>query len=208
VIPIPRYRDSSHPRRDDHARLTCSACHAQWAPQCYGCHTTHDSGGRQWNHLLGKETPGRWIERRWGVRNEPPVLGVTGNDRIAPAIPGMIFSIEHPAWERPLFRRLFSLFDPHTTGPSRSCESCHASSTALGLGEGRLTRSESGWQFHPVQPVLEDGLPADAWTSLDGTLSGGGTRVGNRPLAVGEMRRILEAGVSAAGRPEGASPAR
>jgi hypothetical protein len=190
---IPQHRQSSHLSEAAHLRLTCSACHAQWAPQCYGCHTSYDPRGRQWDHLAGKETAGRWSERRWGIRNELPPMGVTADGRIAPAIPGMISTIEHPAWKGGRFHRLFALFDPHTSGRSRSCDSCHASSVALGLGEGALTRGEQGWAFHPAQLVLADGLPADAWTSLEGAVSGGATRIGSRPLDPGEIRRILDA---------------
>jgi hypothetical protein len=193
VIRVPQYRRSSHSSGADHARLTCSACHAQWAPQCYGCHISYDPKKRQWDQLAGEETTGRWSEQRWGIRNELPPLGVRADGRIAPAIPGMISTIEHPAWKGSRFRRLFAFLDPHTSGRSRSCDSCHASSEALGLGEGVLTRGKHGWSFHPAQPVLADGLPADAWTSLDGAASGGATRMGNRPLDPGEIRRMLDA---------------
>lgn len=193
VIRIPPYQQSSHPNREAHARLACSACHAQWAPQCYGCHTRYDPRGRQWDQLAGQATPGRWIEQRWGVRNALPSLGVGMKGRIAPAIPGMIFTIEHPAWKQVRFQRLFALLDPHTSGPSRSCESCHFSSVALGLGQGELVRSERRWVFKAKWPSLADGLPPDAWTSLDGTVSGGATRSGNRPLNPHEIERILDA---------------
>jgi hypothetical protein len=193
VIPIPQYEASSHPSRLAHARLTCSACHAQWAPQCYGCHEQYDPTGRQWDQVAGRATPGRWDEQRWEVQAGPPPLGVTGDNRIAPAVPGMILTLEHPNWDKPLFRRLFSIFDPHTTGRSRACGDCHRSSRTLGLGEGRLVRDGEAWTFQACRPRLADGLPADAWTSLDGSRTGGATRVGNRPLRSAEMRRILDA---------------
>jgi hypothetical protein len=193
TIRIPQYQASSHSGPAGHARLSCFACHAQWAPQCYGCHTSYDDQARQWDQLAGKETAGRWTEQRWGVRNDPPPLGVSADGHISPAIPGMISTIEYPAWKGARFHRLFALIDPHTSGRSRSCDSCHDSSLALGLGQGTLTRGEHGWVFHPAQPPLGDGLPADAWTSLDGTASGGTTRIGNRPLDPGEIRRILDA---------------
>ncbi len=193
AIRIPQYQQSSHPNQAAHARLACSACHAQWAPQCYGCHTGYDPQGRQWDHLAGRATPGHWMERRWGISNSLPPLGVAADGHIAPAIPGMILTIEHPAWKEIRFRRLFALLDPHTSGRSRSCESCHFSSVALGLGQGELARSEKGWKFEARRPALADGLPADAWTSLDGAASGGATRIGNRPLSYREMQRILDA---------------
>jgi hypothetical protein len=193
VIPIPQYEALSHPNRSAHVRLTCAACHAQWAPQCYGCHEQYDPTGRQWDQVAGRETPGRWDEQRWEVEAGPPPLGMTANNRIAPAVPGMILTLEHPTWDKPLFRRLFSTFDPHTTGRSRACEDCHRSSRTLGLGEGRLVRDGEAWIFHACRPRLADGLPADAWTSLDGSRTGGATRVGNRPLRSVEIHRILDA---------------
>jgi hypothetical protein len=105
----------------------------------------------------------------------------------------MIFTLEHPTLDKPLFRRLFSIFDPHTTGRSRACEDCHGSSRTLGLGEGHLMRDGAAWTFHACRPRLADGLPADAWTSMDGSRTGGATRVGNRPLRSAEIHRILDA---------------
>ncbi|MEJ2327083.1 MAG: hypothetical protein P8Y25_09830 [Chromatiaceae bacterium] len=160
---------------------------------CYGCHEQYDPTGRQWDQVAGRATPGRWDEQRWEVQAGPPPLGVTGDNRIAPAVPGMILTLEHPNWDKPLFRRLFSIFDPHTTGRSRACGDCHRSSRTLGLGEGRLVRDGEAWTFQACRPRLADGLPADAWTSLDGSRTGGATRVGNRPLRSAEMRRILDA---------------
>jgi hypothetical protein len=193
VVPIPQYEPSSHPNRLAHARLTCSACHAQWAPQCYGCHERYDPSGHQWDQVAGQETPGRWDETRWDVEAGPPPLGVTADNRIAPAVPGMIFTLEHPNWNEPLFRRLFSIFDPHTSGRARICEGCHGSSRALGLGQGQLMQKGGTWAFQFCKPQLADGLPADAWTSLDGNRTGGATRLGNRPLNSAEIHRILEA---------------
>jgi len=205
AIPIPQYAASSHPNRSAHARLTCVACHAQWAPQCYGCHEQYDPTGRQWDQVAGRETPGRWDEQRWDVEAGPPALGVTGDNRIAPAVPGMIFTLEHPSFDKPLFQRLFSIFDPHTTGRSRACVDCHRSSRTMGLGEGRLVGDGEGWTFHACRTQLADGLPADAWTSLDGSRTGGATRVGNRPLRAAEIHRILDALPAPAG-VVGASP--
>ena len=192
ALPIPDYRAEDHPLAEAHQRLTCATCHSQWVPQCYGCHSEYDPDGRQWDHLLQRQTPGRWRETRWDVRAELPPLGVDGEDRIRPVAPGMIMQVEHPAWDKPLFRRLFGLSEPHTTGRSRSCESCHRSSEALALGEGVLSRQEGEWHFQPAKGRLQDGLPADAWTSLDGLMKGQATDGVSRPFSAEEMRRILD----------------
>ncbi len=195
ALPIPDYKTESHPNQAQHERLTCSACHTQWAPLCYGCHSTYDPASKQWDHLRQQETAGRWTETRWDVRAELPPLGVDGENKIRPVSPGMVMMVDHPDWEQTLFKRLFALSEPHTTGPSRSCESCHRNSSALGLGQGVLKKSESEWSFQPLRQILQDGLPADAWTSMDGKLKGQSSGDDIRPLNRQEIQTILNADI-------------
>ncbi|MGD8932216.1 MAG: hypothetical protein PVI52_06585, partial [Chromatiales bacterium] len=190
-LSIPEYRLAEHPQAEEHRRLSCSTCHSQWAPQCYGCHSEYQPDGKQWDHLLQQQTAGRWREIRWDVRAELPPLGVDGEGHIRPVTPGMIMQVEHPDWDEPLFKRLFGLSEPHTTGAARSCESCHRSSQALALGQGVLSRQGDEWRFRPAKGRLQDGLPADAWTSLDGSLKGLSTDGLSRPFSAEEMQRIL-----------------
>ena len=194
ALPIPPYRRASHPLDAEHARLTCAACHSQWAPQCYGCHTSFDPKGKQWDYVDGAVTAGRWNERRWPITSGPPSLGVGADNRIRPFVPGMILTIEHPDWKGPRFKRLFAPTSPHTVGPSRSCASCHCSSTALGLGEGKwITRD--GQRIHvPDRKPLADGLPADAWTRPGDPGLARSTHRGARPFNDAEMARILGVG--------------
>lgn len=194
---IPQLSAKSHALADEHPRLSCEACHTQWAPQCYGCHLRYSEKGRQWDHMQRRGTPGRWHQKRWDIRRDLPTLGVTAEDKVSPFIPGMILTMEHPDWDGPMFRRFFAATSPHTVGKSRSCVSCHRSSLALGLGRGRLTRSAGAWSFEPASESAQDGLPADAWTSLKAVRTGRGTRPGERSLTQAEMERILSAPVSA-----------
>ncbi len=194
---IPMRSEKSHGDAQQHARLRCDACHSQWAPQCYGCHTSYQPDGRQWDHVEQSETEGRWSERRWSVRNGLPPLGVTADNRIAPFVPGMILSVDHPQLAEPLFRRLFAPLAPHTSGPARSCESCHRSSTALGLGSGQLEQEDGHWSFLPEVKLLHDGLPADAWTDLAGNRGGDSLVPGARSFDGHEIERILGADVGA-----------
>lgn len=193
AIRIPQWTAESHPEKG-HGRLTCTACHSQWAPQCFGCHLGYDPAAQQWDHVERRATPGRWVEKRWGTRNGPPPLGVTAEGRVAPFVPGMILTVDHPSWDQPMFARLFAAIAPHTTGASRACPSCHTSSETLGLGRGTLTKGESGWSFVPMHPALGDGLPGDAWTGLNSRGAGEAARDGERPFNRREMLRILEAG--------------
>ncbi len=192
-LQIPQFTLAAHPRSKEHQRLTCTACHSQWAAQCYGCHMQFDPAGVQWDHVAGVVTPGRWQERRWDVRNGPPLLGVDAAGRIHPAAPGMILHIEHPEWAQPRFVRRFARVSPHTTGAARSCTSCHASPVALGLGEGALSLQNGKWHFEPRAPLLDDGLPADAWTRLE-AMEAPRLPGESRPLSQAEIERILRAG--------------
>ena len=156
----------------DHERLTCSACHSQWAPQCFGCHMDYDENGEQWDHVEQKLTAGRWSDRRWDVRNTLPALGVNAAGRIEAFVPGMIMTLAHPSWDDEKFVRMFAPLSPHTTGKARSCESCHRSSRALGLGAGDLAGGGHDFSFTPLHDLLQDALPSDAWTSADSSLGG------------------------------------
>lgn len=189
---IPPAMAASHPLAGEHRRLSCAACHSQWAPQCHGCHLAYDASGEAWDFAAGATTAGVWHERRGGVRNELPPLGVDGTGRIVPVVPGMIMTLEHPAWPAPRFVRRFAPLSPHTTGPARACTSCHRSSTALGLGRGKLTRAGAAWRFVPAERPAVDGLPADAWTRLD-RVQGGDAPDAARPFSAREMQRILGA---------------
>lgn len=189
---IPQYTSAGHALANEHRRLTCSSCHSQWAPQCYGCHLSFAPQGAQWDFAAGRETAGEWRERRWDTRAELPTLGVDRNDRIVPVVPGMVMTVRHPTWAGERFVRRFAALEPHTTGPGRSCGSCHASSLALGLGSGTLRRSERGWKFVAEKAPLRDGLPPDAWTQLNRS-----TAVRDddavRPFSGVELQRILNA---------------
>jgi len=192
-VRIPPYRASDHPLAREHARLTCSACHATWAPQCHGCHLDYKTDGRPGDPTQGQPTPGHWDSLQSDVRSDPPPLGVRADDRVVPVVPGMILSVSHPDWKQPLFNRRFAALDPHTTGPARGCVSCHRSSTALGLGEGDVELNSDGTiAFKPKHPPLQDGLPADAWTGIEKTGTND-SAADVRPLSQAEIRRVLAA---------------
>ena len=102
----------------------------------------------------------------------------------------MVLTFAHPDLEAPRFVRRFAALVPHTTGRARSCESCHRSAEAVGLGRGRIARTTTGLAFNPVGAPREDGLAEDAWTSLDAAPR---PVRGPRPFDAGEIRRILRA---------------
>lgn len=104
---------------DEHMdKMECYACHASWAPQCYGCHIKIDYSKPErkldWVSVLKKVRKdgttldeayhekgdealangnnvligGKVTEQRSFLRWEDPPLVVNGEDRISPAIPG------------------------------------------------------------------------------------------------------------------------
>jgi hypothetical protein len=184
---------SGQPHDPAHERLECATCHSQWVAQCFGCHMEYDADGSQWDHIEQQETAGRWHEQRSDFRNELGALGVNAANRIELFTPGMIMTLSHPDWDVEKFVRLFAPISPHTTGPSRSCESCHRSSVALGLGQGVIDYRDNEIHFAPAHAPLRDGLPADAWTNVDGTLGGRAPLRGQRPLNRQEMEAVLKA---------------
>jgi hypothetical protein len=187
-----------HPGDDLHARLTCAACHSQWAPQCFGCHLEFDQDGEQWDHIARSVTPGRWSDRFWHADNGLPALGVNDKDAVDVFVPGMIMTVDHPDLGEAKFLRRFAPLSPHTTGASRRCESCHRASSALGLGDGDIGTGKNGIEFRPRHDRLQDGLPADAWTNVDHSLGGRTTLPGQRPFTQEEMTAILGAEIKRA----------
>jgi hypothetical protein len=193
LLRIPPLDPATHGADTRHARLACTACHSQWAPNCYGCHMNYDNTGEQWDHAAGQITAGRWEHEPGHAGASLPALGIGDGGRIEPFVPGMIMTVSHPSLQKEIFLRVFAPLSPHTTGASRSCASCHRSSSALGLGSGSLRIGTDRIEFEPAEQRLRDGLPADAWTNLDGSLGGLTPFGGQRPLGPGEMESVLRA---------------
>ncbi len=160
-------------------KMECYACHATWAPQCYGCHVQVDFSDnkttRDWikagkaHHANGEtaETlnreeemtiPGKSREGRTYVRWEDPVLGVNGEGRITPIIPGcqQITTVigkdgktlvSNKIWRTPPGMENggeegqrgidMTPAQPHTISvEARECASCHTNPKTLGYGIG------------------------------------------------------------------------
>jgi hypothetical protein len=145
--------------------LECYTCHADWAPQCYGCHVTMDySEGKEDSDWVSRgntqlanglndmtiTSPGKAKEGRSYLRWEEPILGINGEGRVTPLIPGcqVIYTVVGPdgtniahnviasSEEAPLALDMAPV-QPHTAGrKARTCESCHNDPKALGYGIG------------------------------------------------------------------------
>ncbi len=96
-------------------KLECYACHAAWAPQCYGCHVKVDYSAKSKKHydwlavgmahgangLTTEYTPeaeafkldGEISESRSYLRWEDPALAVDGEGRVSPVVPGCQTSV-------------------------------------------------------------------------------------------------------------------
>jgi hypothetical protein len=156
-------------------RLECYTCHAQWTPQRYGGRIRVDFSdtsikGVDWVKVSGdphqaeslspdRTLPGRIQETLSFMRWENPVLGMNGECRVSPLIPGSqaAFTIigtrgqvlwagrrpqnpvEAQAAGQPHIPLAMdtSPAQPHTSAAhARSCENCHTLPKALGLGMG------------------------------------------------------------------------
>lgn len=71
--PSPKCKDKFH------ERLSCSACHAPFVPQCYGCHIRYDPRETHLDKIWLKETKGLWEEHESYRRIDHPVLGIMKN---------------------------------------------------------------------------------------------------------------------------------
>jgi len=170
-------------------KIECYGCHSSWAPQCYGCHVkidfsgdkkatdwvaagnTHFENGHTAESMRGVKPPvapgvayGKTSENRSYLRWENPVLGINGEGRVSPIIPGcqQITSVVAPDGTLLVHNKIWRTAEgvegsdkmgqrgldmapaaPHTVDwRARECTSCHASAKALGYGthDGRYLR--------------------------------------------------------------------
>ena len=166
-------------------KTECYSCHASWVPQCYGCHVkvdySRDADGKQtsgtdWvasgnaqksdgqtaESVLGSggiKSIGKSYETRSYLRWENPVLGVSGEGRVTPLMPGcqVVYTVVNEEGKTIAHNVLAKSPDeaavrqqahiplaidmapvqPHTTQrKARTCESCHANLKTVGLGLG------------------------------------------------------------------------
>jgi len=175
--------------------LECYACHASWVPQCYGCHVKVDySGGVTGTDWLksgsavdehgmtaeaaigssGIKSPGKISESRSYLRWEDPVLGINGEGRVTPLMPGcqVVYTVidtegntiahnviaRSPDEAAQLGQDLIPLAidmapaQPHSALPeARSCESCHNNPKTLGYGIDKGI-----YQNHYAEDIIAD----------------------------------------------------
>jgi hypothetical protein len=158
--------------------MECYTCHASWVPQCYGCHVKVDysegkedtdwvasgnsrtSDGQTAESPLGVkgiQSPGKAYETRSYLRWEDPVLGINGEGRVTPLMPGcqVIYTVidregktiahnqtgrstdeaEMLGQDRVPLGIDMAPVQPHSAQrKARTCESCHNNPKSLGYG--------------------------------------------------------------------------
>lgn len=167
--------------------LECYSCHASWAPQCYGCHVqvnykpkdgkpvagtdwvasgnAQKANGQTAESVLGSgglKSPGKISESRSYLRWEDPVLGISGEGRVTPLMPGcqVTYTVINDKGETLVNNELaenvgeakqlgqehvplaidMAPVQPHTAQrKARTCESCHTNPKVAGLGIGNGT---------------------------------------------------------------------
>jgi len=207
--------------------MECYACHADWAPQCYGCHVTVDySEGKtdiDWienansrgedgltaDNVLGTNgltSAGKVSETRSYLRWETPTLGINGEGRVSPLMPGcqVITTVidadgntvaHNETWMTPEGKGLdHAAVQPHTAGrQARSCESCHDNPKALGYGieDGRFMLGYENGFVVDLETAMGEIIPANTQyqsqpvPSLDHDLSQIVTRDDRQLVSVG-----------------------
>ena len=207
--------------------MECYACHADWAPQCYGCHITVDysegktdvdwianansleDNGLTADNALGTNgltSEGKVSETRSYLRWETPTLGINGEGRVSPMMPGcqVITTVidkdgntvvHNETWMTPEGKGLdHAAVQPHTAGrEARSCESCHNNPKSLGYGieGGRFLQGYEEGFVVDLQTATGETIPStyqmqsQAIPSLDHDLSKIVTRDDEQLVSVG-----------------------
>lgn len=175
-------------------KMECYGCHASWVPQCYGCHVKVDysknkdgsqKSGTDWvasgnfrrkngqtseskRGSGGIKSPGKISEKRSYLRWEDPVLGINGEGRVSPLMPGCQISYtvigsdgktliqnhiaDNPGEAKDIGQEHVPLaidmapVQPHTAQrQARTCEKCHVNhkTAGLGLGNGTFGRKQN-----------------------------------------------------------------
>ena len=200
--------------------MECYTCHGTWAPQCYGCHAKQDISKPNGDWLTAKDggdpsmashkdnrqkTAYSWDESRSYVRWETPIIGWNSEGKISTYIPGCQAIFTQVDGDKPIVNnKTFTTVDgtsgiatnpiqPHTMQKeARTCDDCHMSRKALGLGGG----------YYDIEGNFPDGAPINF--ELERIVDENGKQLqatnheGARPLNKEEQQRIMRSGTCVA----------
>ena len=162
-------------------KLECYACHATWAPQCYGCHMQYDRRvkGTDWIKTSKKVDPatGRQtiikefgdlsFENRSFMRWESPILGINLREKVSPLAPGcqVFYTFVDKKGNIKALNKHYTTSTGHnspTVAPmhphsislvARTCEDCHTNPKTVGYGTGN---SRSAGKLLGDSPLFQD----------------------------------------------------
>ncbi len=162
-------------------KLECYACHATWAPQCYGCHMQYDRRvkGTDWITTSKKVDPftGRQtvteefgdlsLENRSFMRWESPILGINLRGKASPLAPGcqVFYTFVDEKGSIKALNKHYTTstghnsptlapMDPHSISlVARTCEDCHTNPKTIGYGTGN---SRSAGKLLGDSPLFQD----------------------------------------------------
>ena len=170
-------------------KMECYACHAVWAPQCFGCHMQYDRRvkGTDWITTSKKISPttGRQtvteefgnlsFENRSFLRWENPIMGLNFRGKVSPLAPGcQVFYtfIDEDGNIKALNKHYttstghnsptLAPMNPHSTSlVARTCEECHTNPKAIGYGTGNSRSAEKLLGDSPLFQDMSEGVYGD-----------------------------------------------
>ncbi|MBT5258705.1 MAG: hypothetical protein HOL75_07350 [Nitrospina sp.] len=201
--------------------LECTSCHSQWVPNCKGCHSNFMSERDKRSNLIPDAM------KQFDVQSPSLMVGPRG--KVVPMIAperrllnildeqgNFIPVMEENGDTTGIYRewsftnshgysggRLAYAMNPHSIGKKvRSCESCHMSTRALGLGEGdiQIGLNSTGKDDKIVPLVRTDiisgrsQLAPKARLTMRGEPLAGISQPGARLFNQEEINRILKVG--------------
>lgn len=170
-------------------KLECYACHATWAPQCFGCHMQYDRRvkGTDWigtskkvntttgRQIITKDFGDLSLENRSFMRWESPLLGINVRGKVSPLAPGcqVFYTFRDEKGEMKALNKHYTTstghnsptlapINPHATSlVARTCEDCHTNPKSLGYGTGNSRSAEKLLGDEPLFQNLSKGVYGD-----------------------------------------------
>ncbi len=170
-------------------KMECYACHATWAPQCFGCHMEYDrrAEGTDWittskkvDPVTGRQTVTKKdgnlaLENRSFLRWESPILGMNLREKVSPLAPGcqVFYTFIDEKGEIKALNKTYTTSTGHnspTLAPlqphsislvSRTCEDCHTNPKAIGYGTANSRSAEKILGDSPLFQDLSKGVYGD-----------------------------------------------
>ncbi|MHC4267412.1 MAG: hypothetical protein ACYSWS_05915 [Planctomycetota bacterium] len=170
-------------------KMECYACHATWAPQCFGCHMEYDrrAEGTDWittskkvdsktgRQTVTKKAGNLSLENRSFLRWESPILGMNFREKVSPLAPGcqVFYTFIDDKGDIKALNKHYTTSTGHnspTLAPlqphsislvARTCEDCHTNPKAIGYGTGNSRSAGKILGDSPLFQNLSKGIYGD-----------------------------------------------